>query len=216
MFDLKLIREDPQAFDTALGKRGHEPVAEKLLALDQVRREKIALLQDAQGRRNDASKQIGAAKASGDEDRARGLIEEIADLKSAIQEGEEEERRLDEELATILSQIPNLPLDDVPLGEDEAANVETHKHGAVPTFDFEPRQHFEIGEDLGQMGFRNSGQTVGRPFCRSERSIGAHGTGDSCFHDRPSHPGTWLPGRVAAVSRARSCHVWHRAVAEVC
>ena len=180
MFDLKLIREDPQAFDRALGKRGHEPVAEKLLALDQVRREKIALLQDAQGRRNDASKQIGAAKASGDEERARGLIEEIADLKSAIQEGEEEERRLDEELAAVLSQIPNLPLDDVPLGDDEAANVETHKHGIVPTFDFEPRQHFEIGEDLGQMDFETAAKLSGArfvvlkgPLARMERAIAA-------------------------------------------
>ncbi len=180
MFDLKLIREDPQAFDTTLAKRGHEPVADRLLALDQVRREKIALLQDAQGRRNDASKQIGAAKASGDEDRAQGLIEEIAELKSVIQEGEEEERRLDEELATILSQIPNLPLEDVPLGDDESANVETHKHGTVPNFDFEPKQHFEIGENLGQMDFETAAKLSGArfvvlkgPLARMERAIAA-------------------------------------------
>ncbi len=180
MFDLKLIREDPQAFDAGLARRGHEPIAGRLLALDKVRREKVALLQDAQSKRNDASKQIGAAKASGDEDRAQSLIAEVADLKSAIQDGEEEERRLDEELATILSQIPNLPLDGVPVGEDEADNVETGRHGTVPAFDFEPKQHFEIGEDLGMMDFETAAKLSGARFVvlkgalsRMERALAA-------------------------------------------
>ena len=97
MFDLKWIRDNADAFDAAMAKRGLAPQAAGILELDQARRDHIAELQDAQNRRNDASKQIGAAKASGDEAKAQALIDEVAGLKAFVQDGEEKERELTEE-----------------------------------------------------------------------------------------------------------------------
>lgn len=180
MFDIKVIRDDPDGFDAALAKRGHEPVSARINALDARRREIIARLQDAQNRRNEASKQIGAAKASGDEDKAQALITEIATLKSSIQEDEERERQLTEDLENALSEIPNIPLEDVPVGPDETANVERHAHGKKPEFGFEPKQHFELGEALGQMDFETAAKLSGSRFvvlkgglARLERALAA-------------------------------------------
>ena len=111
MFDVRWIRDHPEDFDAGLAKRGLTPMSPEILRLDETRRTHVAKLQDAQTRRNDASKQIGAAKASGDEARAQELIDEVAELKSFIQNGEDEERRLTDELEQLLSGIPNLPLE---------------------------------------------------------------------------------------------------------
>ena len=180
MFDIKVIRDDPDGFDAALAKRGHEPVSARLNGLDRTRREIIGRLQDAQNRRNEASKQIGAAKASGDEDKAQALITEIAKLKSSIQEDEERERQLTEDLENALSELPNIPLEDVPVGPDETANVEHHTHGEKPEFGFEPKQHFELGEALGQMDFETAARLSGSRFvvlrgglARLERALAA-------------------------------------------
>ena len=149
MFDLKWIRENSGAFDAALAKRGLEAKSFAILVLDEERRALIQKLQDAQTKRNAASKEIGKAKASGDETAAQKLMDEVAQAKSIIQSGEEEERRLDLTLREALSTLPNAPLDDVPEGEDENANVEVRVWGDKPSFSFSPKQHFEIGEDLG-------------------------------------------------------------------
>ena len=180
MFDIKWIREDPATFDAGLAKRGLGPQSPAILGLDQERRDHIAALQEAQNRRNSVSKDVGAAKAAGDEERARGLIEEMAQLKTRIQEGEDTERRLDAALETLLAGLPNIPLDDVPVGPDETANVERYRHGTRPEFGFAPRQHFEIGEALGLMDFETAARLSGARFvvlkgalARLERAIAA-------------------------------------------
>ncbi len=180
MFDIKWIRENASAFDAGLALRGLEPMAAKVLEKDTARRDHVARLQDAQNRRNAASREIGAAKASGDEEKAQQLITEIADLKSFVQSGEEVERRLNQELTDLLSGIPNLPHADVPVGKDESANIEHHTSGKKPEMDFEPRQHFDLGEALGLMDFETAARLSGARFvvlkgalARMERALGA-------------------------------------------
>ena len=164
MFDLKWIRDNPETFDAGMAKRGLAPVSSEIIELDRRRRDHVSKLQDAQTRRNDASKQIGAAKAGGDDAKAQALIDEVAEIKSFIQSGEDEERRLSDELDAVLSGLPNLPLDEVPVGEDEADNVEHRVVGAVPEFGFTPLQHFEIGEALGLMDFETAAKLSGARF----------------------------------------------------
>ena len=180
MFDLRWIRNNPEDFDAGLAKRGLEPHAEEILAMDEDRRAHIAKLQDAQTRRNTASKEIGAAKASGDEQTAQKLIAEVAELKEAIQSGEEQERRLTEQLDELLASLPNLPLEDVPQGADESDNVHVRSWGEKPQFDFVPKQHFEIGEALGLMDFEAAAKMSGARFvvlkgalARMERALAA-------------------------------------------
>ncbi len=180
MFDIQWIRDHPEAFDAGLARRGLPPAAQTILALDAARRAEVTKLQEAQTRRNAASKAIGKAKASGKDEEAERLIREVADLKAAIQTGEEEERRLTAELRARLSELPNLPLDDVPDGADESDNVELRRVGEPPTFDFEPRQHFELGEAMGLMDFEAAARISGARFvvlkgalARLERAIAA-------------------------------------------
>ncbi len=179
MYDIKWIRSHPGAFDQGLERRGLAPLSAKLLELDQARRAHIGRLQEAQNRRNAASKEIGRAKAGGDEEAARVLIGEVAEIKAFIQGGEEEERRLTAELEAALSAIPNQPFDDVPDGADETENVEVRTSGAIPQFNFEPRQHFEIGEAMGLMDFESAARLSGARFvvlkgalARLERALG--------------------------------------------
>ncbi|MEE9590195.1 MAG: serine--tRNA ligase, partial [Hyphomicrobiaceae bacterium] len=178
MFDIKWIRENPEAFDGGLAMRGLGARASAILEIDEARRSRVTALQDAQARRNAASKEIGKAKASGDEKAATSLIAEVGELKSLIQAGEEDERRLTAQLNEELSSLPNLPLDDVPVGEDESDNLLVRKVGTPPAFDFEPRQHFEIGEGLGLMDFEVAAKLSGARFvvlkgalARLERAI---------------------------------------------
>ncbi|NRG18865.1 serine--tRNA ligase [Rhizobiales bacterium] len=179
MHDIKWIRENPETFDVAMARRGVEPQSARLIALDETRRAHVAKLQEAQERRNAASKEIGKAKGSGDEARAQELIDEVAKLKSFVQEGEEEERKLGAALNEALSTIPNLPLDDIPDGVDEADNVELHVVGEKPSFAFEPKEHFELGESLGGMDFETAAKLAGSRFvmlkgqvARLERALG--------------------------------------------
>ena len=168
MLDVKWIRENPEVFVAGLEKRGFEPAPSELLtqilSLDAQRRETIQALQEAQARRNAASKDIGKAKQAKDEAEATRLMEEVAGLKSAIQDGEEQERAQDQAMHDLLAAIPNMPGDDVPLGPDESANVELRKVGTLPAFDFEPKQHFEIGEALGLMDFETAAKLSGSRF----------------------------------------------------
>ncbi len=179
MFDIKWIRDNPEAFDEGMRKRGLESPRESLLALDDQRREHIRKLQDAQERRNAASKEIGKAKASGDEAAAQKLIDEVAELKAFVQTGEDRERELSSALETELAQIPNIPLDEVPEGPDETANVEVRRHLEPKPLNFEAKQHFEIGEGLGLMDFEVASKLSGARFvvlrqqlARLERALG--------------------------------------------
>lgn len=178
MFDIKWIRDNPEAFDAGLARRGVEPQSGAVLAIDDERRAHLQKLQEAQARRNQASKEIGAAKASGDEAAAEKVMAEVSELKSFIQSGEEVEREIDERLTTLLSGIPNLPHDDVPEGEDESDNELVRTVGVVPEFDFEPREHFDIGEQLCMMDFEVAAKMSGSrfvllsgPLARLERAL---------------------------------------------
>jgi seryl-tRNA synthetase len=164
VYDLKQIRDNPDAFNDGLARRGLEPQSKAILKLDEERRAHVQQLQDAQAKRNAASKEIGKAKASGDEAAAQKLIDEVAEAKAIIQSGEEEERRIDSELRDILSGLPNAPLDGVPDGADENDNVEVRTWGGKPEFSFEPKQHFEIGETLGLMDFETAAKLSGSRF----------------------------------------------------
>jgi seryl-tRNA synthetase len=179
MFDIKWIRDNPKAFDEAMKLRGLEPQAESLVALDEKRRAHIAKLQEAQEERNRASKEIGKAKASGDEEAAQKAIAEVAKLKSFLQGGEEEEKALSAALVDALCVLPNMPYPDVPVGEDEEDNVEVRAIGEKPEMDFEPKEHYELGEDLGQMDFETATKLAGSRFvllnnglARLERALG--------------------------------------------
>ena len=164
MFDLKWIRDNKEAFDAGLAKRGVAPQAATVLEIDEERRAHLKALQEAQGKRNAASKEIGKAKASGDEAAAQAAIDEVAKIKSFIQSGEEAEREIEGRLRAALAQIPNIPHEDVPEGADEADNELVRTVGDVPAFDFEPKQHFELGEALGLMDFEVAADMSGARF----------------------------------------------------
>jgi len=180
VFDIKWIRENPEAFDAGLKKRGLSPQSAELIALDEARRAHVTKLQEAQARRNAASKEIGKAKAAKDEAKAAELMAEVTALKDQLAAGEGEERALDAKLRDALSVIPNLPLEEVPLGKNEKDNVEVRKVGAPTKFNFAPKQHFEIGEALGLMDFGTAAKISGARFvvlkgalARLERALGA-------------------------------------------
>ena len=164
MFDIRWIRDNPEAFDEGMAARGLEPQAARLMQLDEARREHVTKLQDAQQQRNAASKAIGAAKAKGDEDAAQAAIAEVAKVKAFLQSGEEEERRLTDEMEAALAALPNVPLPDVPTGADEAANEELRKVGEPPAFSFEAKEHWELGESLGFMDFETAAELAGSRF----------------------------------------------------
>ena len=166
MHDIKAIRDDPQAFDNGLGRRGLPPRAESLIALDEKRRAAILALQRAQERRNAASKQIGVAMARKDTVAAEDYRAEVAGVKATMPELEAAERESTKALDDALAEIPNLPFDDVPDGKDENDNVEVRRHGAPPTLGGinKPREHFEIGEALGLMDFEAAAKLSGARF----------------------------------------------------
>src|SRR5215831_562762 len=179
MHDIKWIRENPEAFDRALARRGLAGEAKRLIELDERRRAAIQKAEAALARRNVASKEIGAAKKSNEEATAQALLAEVARLKTEIPALEAEEKRLSKELDDALAWIPNMPLDEVPDGTDEHGNVEHHHFGAKRNYGFTPKQHFELGEALGQMDFETAAKLSGSRFvvlkkglARMERALG--------------------------------------------
>lgn len=163
MHDIRLIRDDPASFDAALARRGVEPASAGLVALDEQRRAVSTRMQEAQNRRNEASKAIGKAMAQGDNDVAEALKAEVAQLKQQLPELEEEDRELSARLQEELSRLPNLPLPDVPDGEDEDGNVEVARWGTVREFAFEPKEHADLGPALG-MDFETGAAISGARF----------------------------------------------------
>jgi seryl-tRNA synthetase len=149
MHDLKNIRENPDAFDAALARRGALPVAAQIVALDERRRAVLTQLQEGQARRNEASKAIGAAMGTGDTATADLLKAEVAALKQSMPVLEEQDRTLGAGLDALLAALPNLPFDDVPDGDDESGNVEISRWGALRTFDFAAKDHADLGPPLG-------------------------------------------------------------------
>lgn len=181
MHDIRVIRDNPDAFAAGLGRRGLDgnAVAQDLLARDKNLRELLTRLQTQQARRNEASKLIGQAKQKKDEAQAKALMDEVAGLKDAIQQGEAEQRDLEAGLREALAVIPNIPAADVPDGADESANVPvTARAFGTPPGINNPKQHFEIGEALGQMDFERAAKVSGARFvylksdlARLERAI---------------------------------------------
>ena len=178
MHDIKLIRDDPSAFDNGLKRRGLPPQSADVLKRDAELRALLVRLQTAQARRNEASKLIGQAKAKKDEAQAGALMSEVAGLKDEIQQGEEEQRKLEAAVNEVLETIPNLPASDVPDGADEKANREIRRVGSKPGINFEPKEHFDLGEELGQMDFEAAARMSGARFvvlkkglARLERAI---------------------------------------------
>ncbi|MEO0464682.1 MAG: serine--tRNA ligase [Pseudomonadota bacterium] len=163
MHDIRYIRENREAFDAALKRRGAEPVAGTVIALDEERRALITQLQEAQSRRNEASKAIGKAMGQGDTEAAEALKAEVAELKQSMPELEERERVAGAALEEALAVIPNLPFDDVPEGADETENVEVASWGEKPAFDFEPKEHADIAPALG-MDFETGAKLSGARF----------------------------------------------------
>ena len=164
MHDIKAIRDNPQAFDAGLARRGLAPLSASLLALDESKRDTMQKLQDAQSRRNALSKEIGMAMGKKDLALADKLKAEVAGLKDAISAGEEQERVQTKALNDALAVIPNIPLPVVPDGKSEHDNVEVRQWGEKPIKNFEPQQHFDIGEGLGLMDFEIASKLSGARF----------------------------------------------------
>src|SRR6202161_2150655 len=179
MHDIKSIRDNPEAFDAALKRRGLAPLSTRLIQLDQQRRSAIVASEIAQARRNSASKEIGDAKKAKDDARAATLMAEVAELKTTMPRLELATKAADEELATALAAIPNLPLDEVPEGADEHGNVQRHVFGARRNYAFTPKPHDDLGIALGYMDFEAAAKLSGARFvglkkglARLERAIG--------------------------------------------
>ncbi|MEK9946258.1 MAG: serine--tRNA ligase [Alphaproteobacteria bacterium] len=179
MHDIRFIRDNPEAFDAGMKRRGFDPQAADILALDEKRRGVQTALQDIQKRRNDSSKLIGKAKGRGDDAEAERLKAEVADLKAQLQEHEAQDRDIGEALTTMLSGLPNIPADDVPDGASEDDNVEVRTWGNRPAFDFTPKDHVDLGENLGLMDFEAAARMSGARFvvlkgalARLERALG--------------------------------------------
>ena len=179
MHDIRWIRDNPEAFDAALKRRGLEPLSPSLIALDEKRRAAIQAFEQSQARRNAASKEIGEAKKAKDNARADTLMAEVGELKVKLPELEAAVKHVEEELKTQLAQIPNLPLAEVPDGKDEHDNVEHHRYGAKRDYAFKPKEHVELGEALRFMDFEAAAKLSGARFvvlkkglARLERAIG--------------------------------------------
>jgi seryl-tRNA synthetase len=179
MHDIKWIRDNAHAFDAALKRRGLQPLAVSLLAIDEKRRAAILQSEQAQARRNSASKEIGEAKKAKDEARAAKLMAEVAELKTTMPQLEVAAKAADEELAKELAEIPNLPLDEVPDGTDEHGNVQHHVFGEIRNYVFTPKPHDDLGDALGYMDFETAAKLSGARFvvlkkglARLERAIG--------------------------------------------
>ena len=183
MLDIKWIRDNRDAFVKGLTNRGFDDpqgTLNRILSLDEERRATIQKLQDAQAGRNAASREIGRARAAKDAARAEALKEEVAALKTAIRDGEAEERRLDAAFRDLLAGIPNVPAADVPVGPDAEANVVLREFGKKPQFNFRPKQHFDLGGALGLMDFETAAKLSGARFvvlkgalARLERALAA-------------------------------------------
>ena len=164
MHDIRAIRENPDAFDAGMARRGHSGVSSQVLAIDEARRSKITAAEAALAERNAASKEVGAAKAKGDEAEFERLRALVGEKKSEIARLEDEAKAEDVRLRDLLLGLDNLPYDDVPDGADEDDNVEVRRWGDVPTFDFTPVEHFDIKGVAPGMDFETAAKLSGSRF----------------------------------------------------
>ncbi len=165
MHDIRAIRDNPAAFDARLTRRpGQSAMSSEILALDEARRAKILAAETAQAAQNAASKEVGAARARGDDAEFERLRVLVADKKAEVARLTEEADAPDEELRQLLLTIPNLPLDEVPTGKDEAENIEIRRWGAPGTYSFTPREHFDIPGVRAGMDFETAAKLSGARF----------------------------------------------------
>ena len=163
MHDIRLIRENPEGFDAGLARRAVEPAAAAILALDEQRRAVATRMQEGQNRRNEASKAIGKAMSQGDTATAEALKAEVAQLKDILPALEAEDKDLSARLQDELARLPNIPVDEVPDGEDETQNLEIAKWGSPRDFAFTPKEHADLGPALG-LDFETGAQISGARF----------------------------------------------------
>jgi len=178
MHDIRFIRENPDAFDAAMARRGLEPQSGSILETDAKRRALQGQIQDMQSRRNVASKEIGMRKGKGED--ADDLIAEVNEIKAKMPGLEEEEGALAASLETVLLELPNILDAEVPDGADEDDNALLRSWGDIPSFDFTPQDHVALGEGLGQMDFATAAKLSGARFvilrgqlARLERALAA-------------------------------------------
>ena len=164
MHDIRAIRENPAAFDAALARRGDAGVSSDILALDEARRAKIQQAEAAQAAQNKAAKEIGAAKAKGDNETFERLRAEVAEKKAQVAALQTEAKELDAKQTDMLARIANLPADDVPDGADEDDNVEVNRWGTPHELDFAAKEHFEIAGVAQAMDFETAAKTSGARF----------------------------------------------------
>ncbi|SFE95436.1 seryl-tRNA synthetase [Sulfitobacter brevis] len=164
MHDIRAIRETPAAFDAALARRGDDAISAQVLKLDGERRAKIAAAEDAQAEQNRASKEVGAAKAKGDDAEFERLRALVGEKKAEVAALQAEAKDLDAQLTDMLARIPNSPAEDVPDGKDESENVEVKVWGEKPSFDFTPKEHYEIAGVAPNMDFETAAKTSGARF----------------------------------------------------
>lgn len=164
MHDIRMIRDNPAAFDEGLALRGLSPVSSEILAIDEARRARILAAETAQAEANRAAKEVGAAKGRGDEAEFERLRAEVAEKKSAIARLTEEAKAEDARLTDILMALPNLPYPDVPEGADEADNVEIHRNGSPRNFAFTPVEHYQLPAVQDGMDFETAAKLSGSRF----------------------------------------------------
>lgn len=176
MHDIKLIREQPEAFDKGLGRRGLSPVSPEILKMDSDRRAAQTEMQELQAKRNEVSKQIGEVKKKGGD--AASLMQQVAAMKDRLAALEEQDRDYARRLQDVLSSLPNIPFEDVPDGKDEHDNKELRRTGQ-PRLINNPKEHFDLGEKLGLMDFETAAKLSGARFtilrgalARLERALG--------------------------------------------
>lgn len=164
MHDIRAIRENPEAFDAGLARRGEPPQSQAILAVDSERRARITAAETAQAEQNKASKEVGAAKASGDEAEFERLRALVAEKKAEVASLQAEAKTFDAQLDDMLARIANTPAGDVPDGRDESDNVEVTRWGDLPAFDFAPKEHYEIAGVAPSMDFETAAKTSGSRF----------------------------------------------------
>src|SRR6056297_327760 len=164
MHDIRAIRENPAQFDAAMARRGVEGASAPILELDEARRAKIHAAETAQAEQNKASKEVGAAKAKGDEAEFERLRALVGEKKAEVAAMQAEAKELDQKLTDMLMRLPNLPMDDIPDGEDEDDNVELHRWGTPKVFDFTPKEHFELEGVVPGMDFELAAKLSGSRF----------------------------------------------------
>ena len=164
MHDIKAIRENPDAFDAAMARRGLSGLSSQILDIDSARRALINEAEEAKATQNKASKEVGAAKARGDEDEFQRLRALVSESKANIARLNDEAKAKDAELTDFLARIPNVPAADAPDGKDEDENVEVKTWGDVPSFDFEPKEHYELASVAASMDFETAAKISGSRF----------------------------------------------------